>query len=376
MQPVQRCVCSALAPPVDNRTEVLVLQHPRERFHPFGTARLLQLGLARCRLEVAWGDRKGHVHHPLAVPAGTALLYPSEAARPLESLSPSERPEHLLVLDGTWWQAHCLYRDNPWLQALPHYRLAPSEPSRYRIRKEPAAHCLSTLESTLLALGALEPETRGFERLMSTFLALVNGQAENDRKGTGPKRMKHRRLRASRKVPPLLGEAPERLLVVYGEPVELSGRQDPERREIAVWAAHRPATGETFHALVRPTRHPPSAEHLARLELQADAWQDAVEPAAFLARWQRFLRADDLLCVWNSSTLGLLREATGLSASALHLKAGYCNLRGGHCGTLAEVVAREALEAPTLGLPGRTARRLAQSVAMTRWLAQAAAPGS
>jgi DTW domain-containing protein YfiP len=376
MQPMLRCLCAALAPAVANRTEVVVLQHPRERFHPFGTARLLELGLARCRLEVAWGDRQGHVSHELALPAGTALLYPSPDARALETLPASEHPTTLLVLDGTWSQAHCLYRDNPWLQALPHVRLSPTEPSRYRIRKEPAAHCLSTLESTLLALGALEPDTRGCERLLAAFIGLVDGQAESDRKGSGPKRVKRPRQRASRKVAPLLHEAPERLVVAYGEPVELSGRRDPERGELAVWMAHRPATGETFHAVVHPSRHPPSTEHLARLELGPEAWAAALTPEAFLASWRAFMRDGDRLCVWNRSTVRLLREATGLEPEALQLKASYCNLRGGHAGSLSEVVAREGLQGPALGLPGRAARRLAQAVAVTHWLAQAGSPAA
>ena len=40
------CVCGNI-PRVDNRTSILVLQHPRERLHPIGTARFVRLGLAR-----------------------------------------------------------------------------------------------------------------------------------------------------------------------------------------------------------------------------------------------------------------------------------------------------------------------------------------
>ena len=73
-------------------------------------------------------------------------------------------PAHLIALDGTWSHARKLYVQNPWLHALPHYRIDPSAPSNYRIRREPSPSHLSTLESVLAALRSLEPETEGLDQ--------------------------------------------------------------------------------------------------------------------------------------------------------------------------------------------------------------------
>src|ERR1700712_753983 len=71
------CICARL-PSVDNRTQVLVLQHPRERLHPIGTARFAQLGLQHSALHVAWNSGAREHEQPawLASRARVGLLYP------------------------------------------------------------------------------------------------------------------------------------------------------------------------------------------------------------------------------------------------------------------------------------------------------------
>jgi len=43
-RPLGSCLCDVI-PAIDNRIPVLILQHARERTHPFNTARLVALGL-------------------------------------------------------------------------------------------------------------------------------------------------------------------------------------------------------------------------------------------------------------------------------------------------------------------------------------------
>ncbi|HHH10935.1 MAG TPA: DTW domain-containing protein, partial [Sorangium sp.] len=45
-KPAVTCICARVKR-VDNRTKIWLLQHPRERFHPIGTARIARLGLGR-----------------------------------------------------------------------------------------------------------------------------------------------------------------------------------------------------------------------------------------------------------------------------------------------------------------------------------------
>ena len=169
------CICDRIRP-VRNRTGVIILQHPEERFHPIGTARIARLSLTRVQLTVRWQEDLRYQNKPLNLPPRTGLLYPGPASRDVETLKPAERPEHLVVLDGTWNQAKALFKTEPELAALPRFAIHPEQPSRYRIRKEPEVHCLSTIESIAYALRFLEPENRDLDHLLDPFDAMIEDQ--------------------------------------------------------------------------------------------------------------------------------------------------------------------------------------------------------
>ncbi|MBC7793812.1 MAG: DTW domain-containing protein, partial [Clostridia bacterium] len=164
------CVCGG--PRVRNRTQVVVVQHPREMHHPIGTERLARLGLENCAVHVAWSC----VVTPEMVPPGAALLFPSDKAREINELTDADKPSAIVAIDGTWSQARSLYRDNPWLAGIPHLKLTQAPPSNYRIRREPRVDYVSTLEAVVHALSALEPETEGFDALLDHFAGMVDRQ--------------------------------------------------------------------------------------------------------------------------------------------------------------------------------------------------------
>jgi DTW domain-containing protein YfiP len=151
--PARTCVCP-LVTPVRNEVQVLVLQHPGEAGEAKNSARLLRLGLARCRVVV------GETFEPeqlLALLDGdvstTALLYPSETVAGVAHIAPAARPERLVVLDGTWRKSLRMLHANPLLQSLPRWTLLPSAPPRYgALRRARIATQLSTLEATCAAL--------------------------------------------------------------------------------------------------------------------------------------------------------------------------------------------------------------------------------
>jgi DTW domain-containing protein YfiP len=169
------CLCASVER-VANRTGLIVLQHPHERFHPIGSARIATLGFETIRVEpcAPWSD---HAAVGARLPEGAALLYPAAGARALEALPAAEHPRHLVVLDGTWSHAKKIYDAHEWLRRLPHVRLAPRLPSRYRIRRQPKRDCLATLEAIVVALRILEPETTGLDRLLGCFAAMIDRQA-------------------------------------------------------------------------------------------------------------------------------------------------------------------------------------------------------
>jgi len=174
-KPQVACVCESIEP-VANRTGIIVLQHPRERFHAIGTVRIARLGLQNVRVEQCsqWAD-SSVIQEQL--PERSALLYPTANARELSSLPIEEHPRHLIVLDGTWFHAKKIYDAHQWLHHLPHVSLTPSEPSRYRIRPEPRRSYVATLEAIVYALRVIEPQTAGLDALLRSFAAMVDWQA-------------------------------------------------------------------------------------------------------------------------------------------------------------------------------------------------------
>jgi DTW domain-containing protein YfiP len=170
------CYCAHL-PALETRTKVVILQHPRERDMPIGTARMASLCLPGSALHVGidWSR-----HAPLAAaltdPTRTPiLLYPGPGARDILR-EPPAGPVTLVVVDGTWSQAKTVVRDNPVLRALPRYAFRAPQPSEYRIRREPTDEYVSTIEALMHVLGALEGDPARFRALLDPFRAMVDAQ--------------------------------------------------------------------------------------------------------------------------------------------------------------------------------------------------------
>ena len=353
VKPASVCICASL-PQVDNRTQVHILQHPREQHRPIGTVRFAHLGLTNCAVEVnhpASGEpsRLAAQHHE-----NTALLFPSEHARAIESLPAAERPSTLVVLDGTWHQVTALMRNNAWLQGLPHLYLAEPAPSRYRIRREPQVHYLSTLEAIVATLARLEPETAGFPQLLQAFDAMIDTQIDK----SAVRRVRRWAPKAAlpKRLPPLLTQATEHHVLLRVETVG-PGRA---ARPIQVCAL-RPATGERFECLIA---HDPVTDQRKRARLGLPDTAPALDESAFLQQWQGFARPDDVLLAWNQRSLDLLAQPE----RAVLLKAVWCNLRKSQAGHLADVLQREGLTAEPADFLGTAAQHMGGLAALLDYL--------
>jgi DTW domain-containing protein YfiP len=360
-RPEAHCLCGVI-PTVDNRTPVVILQHPRERTHPFGTARLAELGLRQVEVLVDHVGRLRRDPSPLGALEGAALLYPASHARDVTSLAPAEMPRRLFVIDGTWHHARTLYRDIPVLGTLPHLTLPAHLRSAFQIRRQPDVHCLSTIEAVVFALRALEPATAGLDALLAAFDAMQGRQLAQPR-SVGRSR-KAGRQRASRAIPRRLVEGYASLVVAYVEStLEPSA---PGGRRLLCCAAEKPATGERFD---RVLCHPGLSDaHLAHLELGRHELERGVSAEQFQREWASFLGDSDNLAAWNQSTLDLLCDAAGAARAGVALKAAYHNLRRFR-GSLEDVVRLEQLAGdarPPLG--GRAGARLHNAVELARFL--------
>ncbi|MCB9672604.1 MAG: DTW domain-containing protein [Alphaproteobacteria bacterium] len=357
-RPRPLCVCGVVSR-VRSRVGVTVVQHPGERDHPFNTARLLRLALEGVALHTAWD---GTVERP-ELPEGAAVLYPAPDATLLGEGPP---PSHLVVLDGTWPQAKALWRENAWIRDLPAVALAPTEPSTYRIRREPSAHCLSTIEATAAALRAIEPDTPGLDRLLDGFDALVDGQiAELAGRERQPRRV---RRSARETLLEKLGRRWEDVVVVYAETTPVRGCARGRGIDVLQLAAVRPATGATFDVLAS-VREVPDAHLLGHMELDATEVSDAAGFDALASAWASFARPDDLHVAWSQAGARLALGRLGLPEDVVHLKPLYCNLRGPRAGRPDEIVEREGLDAPRVDVRGRAGARLGWASAIAAFLA-------
>jgi len=352
-------------PRVPTRTRVVVLQHPHERTHPFGTARLVALCMPNAAVHTAYGGLRGVLHCEVPLPADAAVLFPHATAQDLALLPAAEHPSTLVVLDGTWAHARRLYRDNPWLQRLRHVRLHPSAPSRYRIRREPREDYVSTIEAIVQALHVVEPATPGIDRLLDAFDRMVDQQIEHVAAVQRHERRRHARRRPSRAVSPLLDDP--RLVLAYAES-SLPGGDAGATRELVQWAAVRLHDGACFEAVLRPTRGGPSPHHLRHMGLTPADLAAGETEAAARARFLAFAGAGAPVAAWTRTTLDWGAAMCGDGAERTVLKTSYCNLKNERASYLDDVVAREGLAAAPVACRGRAAGRLGNALAVARWL--------
>ncbi len=308
-RPHKLCFCDSITP-ISHDTAVLILQHRRERFHPFNTARIVSESLRHCELLVAYNSELAEQFAAKELHDNVGLLYPGATSRLLTELPVHQRPSQLVVIDGTWHQAKTLFRDIPRLHSLPQYRLAPATPGRYRIRREPNEHALSTLEATVAALMAVEPDNTELSRLIETFDRMIEDQIG---KSTASWRKNLKRRRGSANIPRVLTGDLSNIVVAYGE-------REPGKPQPIYWTAIRLGTGERFDCAIES---PSLADEALKSHLRLDesVVAAAVSVDEFRERWRVFLRPGDAIAMQHHGTARLLKTVEADFAPTVILKA-------------------------------------------------------
>ncbi|HEY1551838.1 MAG TPA: tRNA-uridine aminocarboxypropyltransferase [Kofleriaceae bacterium] len=350
-RPTKVCYCAAL-PQLATRTRVVILQHPRERDMPIGTARMASLALPNAILRVGmqW------THDKLAdVLDNAILLYPGAGAKDILR-EPPPSPVTLICVDGTWSQARGIVNRSPVLQALPRYAFAAPEPSHYRIRKEPDDRYVSTIEALMHVLGALEGDAPRIRALLDPFHAMVDAQLAAQ--ANAPRRTSYRRPRETKVVAPKLPEIPPNAVFVVAE-ANAWPRRDAASPpdEVVHVALHRLATGETLSLIAAPRGSiAPSTTFHTELD---EATLRAGE-ANVIERALAWIGASPI-CAWGTYSTELL----GVH-SELDMRVAAQRMAQRKVGALETYCA--ALPVTPLA-PGRGGRRLAMLVALAqRWI--------
>lgn len=313
------CYCDAVGR-IENRTEILILQHRRERMHPFNTARIVNRTLSNSQLICERNEDLARMTLPISANAG--LLYPSKDATLLTEIPPAQRPDQLIILDGTWHHAKTLYRDIAALQTLPKYRLAPAEPGNYRIRMEPNATALSTLEAVCAALKQLEPETENIDALMVAFNCMIEKQLSHPESVYSGLTIKPKKI-PNANIPKSITHPEGNIVLAFGEatPIdyaevdgwnELNRKRSSSTEPPVYWCAHRfggTSAEDRFSCFLDGGRDLAS-KFYDFMDLTPNDFDHAVSAASFSARWKSFVRDDDLLLIYNHNALQMIRNCS------------------------------------------------------------------
>jgi DTW domain-containing protein YfiP len=173
------CLCESIKP-FSTNAHFVILMHPKEaRKGRNGTGRLAELCLENARIEVGIDFTQNPVvntllHNPEFYPL---LVYPGVHAINLSEtgFSPFLRKEKkflFFIMDGTWSLAKKIITRSKNLHALPRIAFTPENPSRFIIKRQPTACCLSTIEALHTLLMLLEK--KGLETLRGRHRILIH----------------------------------------------------------------------------------------------------------------------------------------------------------------------------------------------------------
>jgi DTW domain-containing protein len=213
------------------RTRFVFLMHPKEFKHEkAATGRLTHLCLAGSEIHCGINfDGHEAVQALITDPHNyPVLLYPGREATNLSTgqLPAADLQERRLVvflLDATWALGHKMLRLSRSLQTLPRVMFTPTAPSRYVIKQQPHAGCLSTLEATHELLLALERAGLDEYRLPEQLLGLFQRMQEFQlRCAADPARPGYRRQQYSQPADrvPAKGRSATRRARVFKSPLE------------------------------------------------------------------------------------------------------------------------------------------------------------
>jgi DTW domain-containing protein YfiP len=171
-----RCLCNSLQK-IDNKTQIIILQHPSESSHALNTARLMTKSFLKIKLFIGedFSDHEELNELIKTNKESIALIFPKVGSPILTS--EMVHISHLIFIDGTWKKARKIYLLSKNLTDLPTYSLETLKESQYKIRSSEFSKGLSTLEASLLALGKIEKDLETIS-LEEAFLKMINFQIE------------------------------------------------------------------------------------------------------------------------------------------------------------------------------------------------------
>lgn len=193
LQPGFSCYCHHINK-FNPGIEFVILIHPIEVRRRIATGRMSYLSLEGSHL-IDGQDytQNEQVNKIIQDPQKQCfILYPHRQAGNLSEMSnfekasliDSSKKTVLFVIDGTWATAKKMLHQSKNLHQLPKICFSPDKPSTFRVRKQPAAGCLSTVEAIHQVIELLgeqcgfNTETQEHDKLLFVFDKMVERQLQ------------------------------------------------------------------------------------------------------------------------------------------------------------------------------------------------------
>jgi len=184
LQPEFGCYCSKLQR-FDPKIKFVILIHPIEAKRRIATGRMSYLSLENA--EIIKGQDyslNSRVNEILADPGfSTAILYPGRNSTNISNFSADDfkakpifkagKIPVIFVIDGTWATAIKTLAQSKNLASVPQFCFTPERLSQFRVRKQPAKECVSTIEAIHQTIEMLGPSV-GFSALERTHDSLLH----------------------------------------------------------------------------------------------------------------------------------------------------------------------------------------------------------
>ena len=185
-RPMSSCMCGHLQH-IDTQTKFVILMHPKEfKKVKNNTGHFTHQSLVNSELFIGIDFTYNKRINEIIATHESYILFPSPNALNLTSTQPkrSEKPLALFLIDSTWACTKKMFTKSINLQQLKHMSFTTKKTSQYKIKVQPNANYLSTIESTLVVLELLKEwemesiEQEQLDAFLNPFHAMIAYQQE------------------------------------------------------------------------------------------------------------------------------------------------------------------------------------------------------
>jgi len=157
-RPKSSCMCSYFHK-IETDTKFVILMHPKEfKKVKNNTGHFTHQSLINSELFVGIDFSEHKRINEIIHTHQSYILFPSEKACNVSEINPQKgkKPLAIFLIDSTWSCAKPIFYRSKNLQELPHMSFTKTRQSAYEIKEQPQEGYLSTIESTLVVLEALQ----------------------------------------------------------------------------------------------------------------------------------------------------------------------------------------------------------------------------